>query len=206
MCSIISLRSFHVNPIRYQSKSYYLQQYEDLCWNIVCVSSRWCLGVLHCTVFALCVSEIQSCQCLFASWGAALSSWRKLNATEWHTLSQDSSDFLHKFYLNIINIFNKVHWNSLKWIDDSCWYRTRISLMQEKNTYEADLQDSNIISLTISAFLLLPRVSPVQGIIEAFLSAHVMRQFCSQVFRLVWAAGCTWLVVLRQMAQCWQCL
>lgn len=65
--------------------------------------------VLH-RVFALCVLEILSCLCLFASWGAALCPWRKLNATEWHTLSQDSINILHKFYLKIINVFNKVHW------------------------------------------------------------------------------------------------
>lgn len=60
-------------------------------------------------VFALCVSEILSCHCLFASWGAALSSLRKLNATEWHTLSQDGINFLHKFHLQIISGFNIVH-------------------------------------------------------------------------------------------------
>lgn len=82
----------------------------------------------------------------------------------------------------------------MQWIDDSCWYRARISLVQEKNTYEVDLQESDIISLIISAFLLLPCASPVQGITEAFLSPHVRRQLCSQVFRLVWAVNCTWLM------------
>lgn len=96
-----TLLDIRVNPITCSSMK--------ICVEIF-VSSRWCLGVLHCTVLALRVSEIQSCHCLFASWGAALSSWRKLNATEWHTLSQESINFLHKFYLNIINIFNKVHW------------------------------------------------------------------------------------------------
>lgn len=81
----------------------------------------------------------------------------------------------------------------MQWIDDSCWYRARISLVWE-DTYEVDLQDSHIISLTFSAFLLLPCTSPVQGIIEAFRSPRAMRQLCSQVFRLIWAICCAWLV------------
>lgn len=82
----------------------------------------------------------------------------------------------------------------MQWIDDGCGYRARISLEQEENTYEVDLQDSNVVSLIISAFLLLARTSPARRTIEGLVSPHAMRQLCSPVFRLIWAVSGTWLL------------
>lgn len=58
-----------------------------------------------------------------------------LKKIEWHTLSQDIVNFLHKFYLMIINVFNEVRWvlcNELMTAADTelefPWCRRRIHI------------------------------------------------------------------------------